>query len=158
VTTIRLDRVLTFGDQLSFLIPHEWIEDEEEADYYLYHAPKADSGWFRVSLITLEGPGKASKAQLREVLAERARKEHGDFCEVGDNIVVAWQQLSEENGVPICNYWWAVSHSHGPNLGHEALFSYTVLCERREDPGTQEIVSLVAKLVADSRFAMPKIV
>lgn len=157
MTTARLDRVLTFGDQLSFLIPHEWIEGEEEPDHYLYHLPNADSGWLRVSLVTLKGPGKASKEHLRELLAERAQKERGDFYEVGDNIVAAWEQLSEENGVPICNHWWAVGHSYGPDLGHEALFSYTVLGDRREDTETRGTVGLLAKLVADATFAAPKI-
>ena len=64
MTTTRLDRVLTFGDQLSFLIPYEWVEGEGEPDHYLYHAPNADSGWLRVSLITLKDPGKASREQL----------------------------------------------------------------------------------------------
>jgi hypothetical protein len=157
VTTARLDRVLIFGDQLSSLIPHEWIEGEEEPDHYLYHLPNVDSGWFRVSLITLKASGKASKEQLRALLAEKAQKEQGSLCEVGDNIVVAWEELSEEDGVPICNYWWAVGRSHGPNLGHEALFSYTVLREHREDSETQETVSLLAGLVADATLAAPKI-
>jgi hypothetical protein len=157
VITTRLDRVLIFGDQLSFLIPHEWIEGEEELDHYLYHLPNADSGWFRVSLITLKAPGKGSNEQLRALLAERAQKERGSLCEVGDNIVVAWEELSEEDGVPICNYWWAVGRSQGPNLAHEALFSYTVLRERREDSEAQQAVSLLARLVADATFAAPKI-
>jgi hypothetical protein len=139
------------------LIPHAWIEGEEEPDHYLYHLPNADSGWFRASLITLKGPARAPKERLRELLVERAQKEKGNLYEVGDNIVVAWERLSEETGIPICNYWWAVSHSHGPNLAHEALFSYTVLHERREDPETQETVGLLAKLVADATFAAPEV-
>jgi hypothetical protein len=152
VSDNRLDRVSTFGDQLSFLIPHEWVESEEEQDHYLYHAPDADSGWFRVSLLTLR-KGDASRAQLYELLADRANKEHGHLYESGENIVVAWEQLSEQNGVPICNYWWAVAHSHSPTLGHEALFSYTILRERRTDPGTLQTLNLLAALVADARFA-----
>ena len=35
MTHVRLDRVAIFGDQLSFLIPHEWIEGEGETDHYL---------------------------------------------------------------------------------------------------------------------------
>jgi hypothetical protein len=156
VTQVRLDRVFTVGEQLSFLIPHEWIEDEEEVDHYLYHAPNANSGWLRVSLLTVKGPGKASQKRLHELLAERSRKENGQLYKSGDNIVVAWEQMSEEDGVPICNFWWAVGHSHGPDLGHEALFSYTVLRERREDPETQDFLSLLADLLADARFTAPK--
>ena len=81
MTEVRPDRVFTFGDQLSFLIPHDWVEADEEADHYLYHAPK-----------------------LR--------------YESGENIVVAWEEISQENGASICNYWWAVAHSQGTSLGY----------------------------------------
>ena len=155
MTEIRLDRVSTFGDQLSFLIPHDWIESNEETDHYLYHAPHADSGWFRVSLLTLRGSGKASPERLREIMSKRARKEGGRLFEFGSNLVVAWEQLSQEDGVPIRDYWWAVSHSHSPDLGHEALFSYTVPRTRQDNPETNETVALLSRLVSDARFALP---
>lgn len=98
--TTRLDRVLIFDDKLSFLIPNDWIEGEEEPDHYLYHLPNADSGWFRVSLMTLKAPGKGSNEQLRALLAERAQKERASLREVGDNIVVAWEELSERGWSP----------------------------------------------------------
>ena len=155
MTEVRLDRVFTFGDQLSFLIPHEWIEDEEKGDHYIYHAPNADSGWLRVSLLTLKSPGRASKERVREFLAKRARKRQADLYEVGDNVIVAWVESSEEEGTPIYNYWWAVGPNVDPNLSHEALFSYTILRERRDDVTTQETLDLLAELVAGARFAPP---
>ncbi len=155
MTTIRLDRVLPFNEKLSFLIPHEWTE-EWDTDHYLYQAPNTDSGWLRVSLITLSNPGKCTKQQLKELLSERAQKEAGELSESGDNIVAAWKQPSEENGSPICNYWWAVGHSFGPNLGREALFSYTILRERTDDAETLKTVSLISKLVADAQFNDPE--
>ena len=51
--TRRLDEVSIFNDKLTFLIPHEWIEVESGEDgSYLYQVADAQSGWFRVSLIT----------------------------------------------------------------------------------------------------------
>ncbi|MGA2745245.1 MAG: hypothetical protein ABSE44_11200 [Candidatus Sulfotelmatobacter sp.] len=126
----------------------------EEGNNYLYHAPNADSGWLRASLLTLKD---TSRERLCDLLNERAEKHGGDFYESGGNIVVAWEQLSEEDGIPICNYWWAVAHYHSLNVAHEALFSYTIPRERLEDPETQLTLSLLAKLVADARFAEPKI-
>lgn len=158
MTTIRLDRVSTFGEKLSFLIPHEWVEGSDETDHCLYHAPNTDSGWLRVSLITVTDPSKCSRERLGELLRERAQKEAGELYESGENIVAAWRQLSEESGVPICNYWWAVGHSFGPSLAREALFSYTVLRERSDDAETKGTVSLIGRLVADARFTDPKIV
>ena len=157
MTTIRLDRVFPFDEKLSFLIPHDWTE-EFDTDHYLYQAPNTDSGWLRVSLITLTNPGECSKEQISELLNERAQKEAGEFHESGENIVVAWKQLSEESGSPICNYWRAVGHSFGANLAREALFSYTILRERSEETETRGTVSLIGRLVADAQFADPKMV
>ncbi len=155
MTAVRLDRVFPFNEKLSFLIPHEWTEDYE-TDHYIYQAPNTDSGWLRVSLITMTSPGKCSKEQLRKLLNERAQKEIGEHYESGENVVVTWKQLSEERGSPICNYWWAVGHSFGPNLAREALFSYTILRERAEDTETRETVSLVGRLVVDAQFPHPE--
>ncbi len=155
MTTIRLDRVFPFNEKLSFLIPHEWTE-EYDTDHYLYQSPNTDSGWLRVSLITLTNPGQCSKGRLCELLNERAQKEAGEFYESGENILAAWKQLSEESGSPICNYWWAVAHSFGPNLAREALFSYTILRERGEDTEALETVSLIGRLVADAQFPDPE--
>lgn len=157
MTATRLDRVFPFDEKLSFLIPHEWTE-EFDTDHYLYRAPNTDSGWLRVSLITLMNPGKCSKERLSELLNERAQEEAAEFYESGENIVVAWKQLSEESGSPICNYWWAVGYSFGSNLARKALFSYTILRERSEETTTRETVSLIGRLVADAQFADPKIV
>jgi hypothetical protein len=155
VTTIRLDRVFPFNEKISFLIPHEWTE-EYETDHYLYQASNTDSGWLRVSLITLTNPGKCSKEHLSKLLNERAQKEAGELNESGENVVVAWKQLSEERGSPICNYWWAVGRSFGPNLAREALFSYTILRDRVEDTETLETVSLIGRLVSEARFPNPE--
>ncbi len=148
---LRLDRVLPFNEKLSFLIPHEWTE-EYDTDHYLYQAPNTDSGWLRVSLITLTNPGKCSKERLRKLLNEREQNEAGELYESGENIVAAWKQLSEENGSLTCDYWWAVGHSFGPDLAREALFSYTVLRGRSEDSETRKTISLVGRLVAEAQF------
>ena len=152
MTITRLDRVSIFGDKLSFLIPHEWIEEQEDGENYLYHAPNAESGWFRVSLITAPN----SPERLREHLAERAQQEHGRLYTAGDNIIVTWERPSEEDGVPIYHFWWAVGHSHEPELSREALFTYTVLLDRREDTQTRQTVSLLADLIANAEFYDPK--
>ena len=156
MTTTRLDRVFIFGDQLSFLIPHEWAEADEEGDSYLYHAQNAHSGWFRASLISIKRG--CSLEELRSLLDERAQKESGQLYEVGDNVVVAWKEDSEEDSDPITHFWWAVGHYHGPKLSHEALFSYTVLLERKAAPETSRTVELLGELVGQAKFAPPKVV
>ncbi len=105
MTTQRLDQVVVFGDQLSFLIPHEWLESKEADDYYLYYAPNADSVWLRVSLISIKGPGERSREGLYSLLTDRAKRENGELFEMDDNIVVQWTKDSEEDGDPITHFW-----------------------------------------------------
>ena len=151
--TTRLDRVFIFGDQISFLIPHEWEEFDEDGKNYLYHPPNAQSGWLRVSLISIKKG--CSPQELRSLLNERAVLEDGKLFEAGDNVVVAWENQSHENGDPITNFWWAVGHYHEPTLSHEAMFSFTVLAEQQKTPETVETVALLSQLVAQSEFAPP---
>jgi hypothetical protein len=152
VTISRLDRVSIFGDKLSFLIPHEWVEDTDEAhDVYLYHPPGADSGWLRVSLIT----AKNSSAKAQDLLAERARQEGGGLYKSERNLIAKWERPSEEDGVPIYQYWWAVLRSLGPELSREALFSYTVLANRQSDAETQDAVSVLSDLLCKAEFSDP---
>jgi hypothetical protein len=157
VTAQRLDRVAIFGDQLSFLIPHEWVESDEADDYCLYHAPDTDSGWLRVSLISNREPSERLPEELRSLLAERADKRNGRLFESGSNIVVEWMKDSEQDGDPITQFWWAVAHYHGPTLSHEALFSYTVLTVRKTDAETLRTVELVRELVSQAKFTPPKV-
>ena len=67
----RLDRVSIFGEQLSFLIPHEWEEFDEDGKNYLYHAPNVRSGWLRVSLISIKKG--CSQEELRSSLKRESR-------------------------------------------------------------------------------------
>ena len=63
----RLDAVSIFNDKLRFLIPHEWIEVEsDENDMYQYQLPDAISGFFRVSLITADGPAEKLRTSLQK--------------------------------------------------------------------------------------------
>ena len=154
----RFDRVRIFGDQLSFLIPHDWVESVEDNSNYLYHAPEAKSGWLRVSLISLRKADGASPEELERLLAERAEKEDGVLYKAGKNLVVAWEQLSEENGIAIINYWWAVGHCHGPHLSHQAMFSYTITKDTSQEPETADMLKLLLELAAGAQFTEPTIV
>ena len=151
MTISRLDRVSVFGDKLSFLIPHEWVEDPDEGDDYLYHAPDTDSGWLRVSLIT----AKNSSAKARDLLAERARQESGKLYQLGQNLIATWERSSQEDGVPIYQYWWAVLRSLGPDHSREALFSYTILADRRNHAETRDTVSALSDLICAAEFSNP---
>lgn len=152
MTISRLDRVSVFGDKLSFLIPHEWVQDGDQSQgVYLYRAPGTSSGWLRVSLIT----AKNSFAGARDLLAERTRQRNGKLRQSGLNLVATWENLSQEDGVPIYHYWWAVLHSLGPEVIREALFSYTVLADHRDDEETQDAVSVLSKLFCNAEFSHP---
>jgi hypothetical protein len=65
---------------------------------------------------------------------------------------VTWENPSEEDGVPIYHYWWAVGHSHRPQPSREALFTYTILGDRREQAETKPTVALLSDLISKAEF------
>jgi hypothetical protein len=139
---------LLFSEKkLRFLIPHDWVEGEDESDTYLYHAPETDSGWLRVSLITAkcEDP----KAHLQGLFVD---SDSVFASEKQGNLVEASEKSSEENGVHIHIYNWKVANVVLPNRIFEAVFSYTILAERRTDQESQETVQLVGELISEAIF------
>lgn len=144
--TTRLDEVSVFGDKLRFLIPHEWVEEDEEEGTYLYHSPDADSGWFRVSLITVK---------TVEPPEERLRELFGKYPVVDQetgNLVEASEKDSLQDGVPIHIYYWKVAKAVPPNLVREAVFSYTILLNRRNERSNERLVDILGQLASQATF------
>jgi len=150
MTIKRLDAVSIFNDKLTFLIPHEWIEVEsDENDVYQYQLPDATSGFFRVSLITGNGPA--------EKLRKSFQKEHGNV-EVNPttgNFIARSEKASTQDGTRIHIYYWFVGGSVAPNVIREAVFSYTVLADLGDDSETESDVKTIGQLVAGARFDRP---
>jgi hypothetical protein len=143
----RLDQVFTFGDKLSFLIPHEWVEGESGSDSYLYHYPDADSGWFRVSLITSHADDPAES--IRQTFA--AKRAHWVDAKTG-NLVHSYEKDTEEAGHLIHIYYWLVGNFVPPDLAHMAVFSYTILREKVSDPENLSIVSVLSQVLPQADF------
>jgi|SRR5579864_8759190 len=147
----RLDRVSIFGNKLSFLIPHDWVEVFEE-DHYLYHQPETESGWLRVSLITARSSDEAPSEHLKKVFDGRqnVKVEH----QTG-NLVSISEKDSEEDGDRIHLYYWMVANVVPPDLVREAVFSYTVRQDRIDEEETKQMVRLVGELVSRADFSPP---
>jgi hypothetical protein len=147
----RLDKVSIFGDKLSFLIPHEWVE-EDEGDNYLYHEPETDSGWLRVSLVTHRNMEEPPALRLKRLFEGQ---EHVMVEKQTGNVVKFSEQESEEKNVPIHNYVWIVANVVPPEMLCEAVFSYTVLLDRVNTENTRAAVDIIGKLVSRAYFSQP---
>ncbi|HTA59885.1 MAG TPA: hypothetical protein VK805_17115 [Candidatus Baltobacteraceae bacterium] len=153
---IRLDRVFLFQDQLNFLIPHDWLEGEsEDSEDYLYHAPETDSGWLRVSLITLKLGNETPDERLLRLQANWLEDSNVAVYaeEESGNIIKKWEKDSIENGDLIHVYHWCVANTVPPNFVMEAVFTYSILDTRKAEPETIETVELVEQLVGIAKFA-----
>jgi hypothetical protein len=145
----RLDKVFIFGDKLSFLIPHEWIEETLD-DHYLYRRPGTDPGWLRVSLVTSKAVNEVPSQRLERIFASR------DNVSVDGrtgNLVCTSEKDSEEKGVPIHLYYWKVANIVLPDLVCEAVFSYTILPEHMDEE--KETVKLLGQLASQAEFFRP---
>ena len=144
----RLDRVSIFGDKLSFLIPHEWIETVD-GDHYLYHHPETESGWLRVTLLTVRTGDEAPAERLKKIFDS---KENVIVDHQTGNLVSISEKDSEEDGDRIHLYYWMVANVVPPDLVREAIFSYTVLLDAISEEDTKEMVGLVGQLVSRAEF------
>jgi hypothetical protein len=140
----RLDRVSIFGDKLSFHIPHEWVETIDD-DHYLYHRPETESGWLRVTLLTVRTGDESPAERLKTSFGSR---ENVIVEPETGNLVSISEKDSEEDGDRIHLYYWMVANVVPPDLIREAVFSYTVLLDRINDDETQQAVRLVGQLVS----------
>jgi hypothetical protein len=145
---IRLDEVAIFGEKLRFLIPHEWVEGEsDDPGTYLYHAPETDSGWLRVSLITVQA--NDPKEKLRTLFNEA---EDVFVSSKMGNKVNRYEKDTQEEGTRIHLFYWKVANIVPPDLVREALFSYTILAERQHWDDLQQTVELIEQLVSEAVF------
>lgn len=145
----RLDEVFTFGDTLSFVIPHEWIEgDAEDEGTYLYHYPNTDSGWLRVSLITL----RRSRDPAERIHEFFRRKENYWVDEETENFVHSYEKDIEQDGDLLHIYYWHVGNFVLPDVVHEAIFSYTILRAQVNDESNRQMISVLSQVLPRSRF------
>jgi hypothetical protein len=145
----RLDEVTIFNDKLTFLIPHEWIEAESGEDgTYLYQASDARSGWFRVSLVTIDNVAKPAE-RLEEIFSD---DKNVSANEATGNLIRRTEKNSEEHGVPLHIFYWFVGGCVPPHCVYKAVFSYTVLSDVLNNDDTQAEVRLLEQLVSEARF------
>ena len=149
----RLDEVSVFNGRLTFLIPHEWIEGESGEDgTYLYHAPDARSGWFRVSLITT-----SNVARPADRLVQLFRNhDNVSVTEATGNLIGRREKDSEEDGTPLHIFYWFVGGCVPPDRVCEAVFSYTVQSNALDNNETQSEVMLLGQLVSKAHFNPPE--
>ena len=145
----RLDAVSVFNAKLTFLIPHEWIQVEEaDEGTHLYQAPDAQSGWFRVSLIT-KNDVVCPAEQLRELFSEYANVEVNERT---GNLIRRSEKDTIQEGVRLHIHYWFVGGCVLPNIVREAVFSYTVLADVANNEETQSEVKFLGQLVREARF------
>lgn len=139
----RLDQVSIFEDKLTFLIPHDWIEGDEDGNDYLYHLPDARSGWFRAGLLTVPaGPLEDMFQGSPNVKVDTTT----------GNWVSSWVKDTTEDGAVIRLYYWKVANTVANGQIRDAIFSYCIL---QQDIGTadnDDMVELLDYLLRSVKF------
>ena len=147
----RLDEVKVFDGKLTFLIPNEWVTNEEEdqsADFYSYTSPRLPCSWFRASLITLSDVADP----MERLLGLFAGRNHSVEKENG-NFVARSEKASSEDGQALRVFYWAVANVVRPSVVREAVFSYTVPAEGVDGREIQREIDLIDKLVRLAQFS-----
>ena len=144
----RLDEVFTFDDQLSFLIPHEWVEGDPEGSAYLYHSPDGDSGWLRVSLVTSRESSNPAE-RLHDLFRD---KPNYWMEEETENLVYHYEKDAEQDGDLLHIYYWLVGNLQEPDLIQEAIFSYTVLRDQVSAESNREMIAVLSQVLPRALF------
>jgi hypothetical protein len=146
-----LDRANIFNNELSFLVPHDWIEEIED-DNYLYHEPGNDSGWLRVSLVTSDRGVESASDRLNRRLNT---SETVVVEERTGNRILASEKEVEASGDRIHIYYWKVFNVVAPNFVYEEVFSYTVRAGRTNDEDNRKLVKIIGQVVGEAQFSPP---
>ena len=101
-----------------------------------------------MSLITITTP--TPEDRLRALFADSENtfisRKHG-------NLVEPSEKSSHQDGTDIYIYYWKLANVVQPDRVLEAVFSYTILAERRDQSETQEEVELIGSLVSEATFS-----
>ena len=146
----RLDGVVIFGGKLTFLIPHDWVENEDAAgeDYYSYSEPNALSGWLRASLISMQGVADP-KQRLESAFADRPFEVDNET----GNYVACWTKDTLQDGEALQIHYWKVGRIVPPDTVREAIFSYTATASAANSDVTLRDIKLLSMLVRKAKLS-----
>ena len=144
------------GGVVRFRIPTDWVEEYEDAGGGTFYKPGDNTGTLRLEVLGgTTPPGKvATAAYLAELLASDAAKYGVATIPVGENaVMVRYNMPAEERGQPLKIRTWRIFQALPPSTLRHALFTYTVLADKFDQPGSVAEMELLDREIAALELA-----
>ncbi|MGB7848368.1 MAG: hypothetical protein WBL63_22335 [Candidatus Acidiferrum sp.] len=144
------------GGVVRFRIPADWVEEYEDAGGGTFYKPGDDTGTLRLNVLAgTAPPGKlAAAAYLAEQFAGVAAK-YGVVPEPlgGSAVMVRYTLPAEERGQSLKIRTWRIFQALPPSNFRHALFTYTLLADQFDHPGSVAEMELLDREIAALELA-----
>lgn len=145
------------GGVVTFRIPEDWEEEYEDEGGGTFYPDYDDSGTLRLSLLLFKTAEPVTNHTARERAEWRLTKEEGaKAAALADgNWMVTYTHQTEEGGDDLTVHYWELLNPVPPNHLRMAVFSFTGLTDRLEDPDgdVSQDLRLLEQLIPACQFA-----
>jgi hypothetical protein len=146
----RLKLIEYRGGLATFRVPADWLGEYEDAGGATFYADEPDSGALRLNVLTFEAPSRPSAADL--LRAVEGPRRTAELLPTG-NALATYAEDATEDGVPLQLFYWEVANGVDPSHVRLAVFSYTVLRERRDLPEVAAEIAMLDREIRRTAFA-----
>ena len=144
------------GGVVRFRIPADWVEEYEDAGGRTFYKPGDNTGTLRLNVLSgTTPPGKlATAAYLAEQLPGDAAKYGVATIPLGESaVMVRYNMPGEERGQPLKIRSWRIFQALPPSNLRHAMFTYTLLADQFDQPGSVAEMELLDREIAALELA-----
>ncbi len=132
------------GGVVKFLIPDYWEEEYDEDGGGTFYAEEEDSGTLRLNVLSLKSQSSFGPNAAVALLQPRATEYDTTVVVLDSNsALLSYVYEVEEDGEQLAIFCWQIANLISAEHARVALFSYTVLARKREEPEIQEDIAML---------------
>lgn len=141
------------GGVVEFHIPTSWKEEYSDMDGGTFYEDKADSGTFRLQIITVKSPTDIVSDSAVKILNSLKTIRNKAEAQSNGNAIARYDDTTVDRGTKIKIYYWSVCNPLPPNHARIATFSYTILQSQENNPQTMEQIEMLDREVRSAQFS-----
>ncbi len=147
------------GGVVTFRIPAHWREkytDDEGGMFYPLHP---GSGILRLTILTVTAPRELQSDSAVDIVQSFVRAMKSDGVEgttqvrKDGNAVFKYEQAGSERGANLEIFYWIVANPLPPRRARVAIFSYTILARRRNQPRVRRDLEMLEAEIEAAVFS-----
>ncbi len=141
------------GGVVDFRIPASWKEEYSDTDGGTFYEDKADSGTFRLKVITLKTPSTVKADSALEILNSLKQVQGKGERQANGTAFARFEQITVDRGQEIKIFYWFVTNALPPAHARILTFSYTILKRRENDSQTKQELEILEREIRAAKFS-----